>query len=1218
MQRLVTLLWAVSFYGQFVQAQDVRGTIAGLVLDPTSAAVVSARVTVANVDTGAAVQILTNSTGYYEATLLLAGNYRITAEAEGFKRSVREGIELRVAARLEVNLALELGSLTEAVTVTAAASMLDTTMVTSGRVMENRDLMDLPVIGNNVMLLANFTPGVQTNGRTVNAPLGSGIDTPHLPGNVGGNEYTLDGAPNNGGGRSLSYLPYSDAIQEFRTETSNFDASFGHAAGMGMTVMTKSGANSYHGTVTHQHYQQRWNGTPFFTRQLYYRRVAEAESAGDMALAEQRRSEERQQAGRSNNYALTLSGPVTIPKIVNGRDRLFFFFSYNGLRESKSDLPNNINNTIPTMKNRVGDFSDWLEVDSKYQVHDPLSVRPDPARPGHFVRTPFAGNLVPKARAINPIYDRYIGFFPVPNNEPLNPKEDHVNNYLSTRMPWIWDTDGLSTRIDYNYSARHRFFLHWHRTAFVEEREDWTYETAPGMNTRYNDRQTHGGNLDWVWAPNSSTVFDFLVGAAYTRGGIIIKETRQYKPTDFGLPAYMDEKAGADHVLPQMDYAGGYRSVSENHTGSLTHHHSFTGKTDVSHIRGRHTLRAGFDGRGQFRNGGSKGYTSGRFAFQNVFVARDDDFNAPTASLGLAWAAFYMGYPTTMKVDTNDTYATANHYYSWYVQDSWRATPDLTLTFGLRFEQDLGPTERYNRAIGGFDAEASLPISEAAEAAYERNPLPELSASTFRVRGGSWFPGVGGRSRRLVGNELMLLPRLGAAWKLNSNTVVRGGYGIFYDTINVMDRQFGSPTIGGTIGNGFSRTTNTNASNDFGMTWLAGDPANGISPLIDPFPIRADGTRFDIPPRHALGLMTVAGRNFPFIPFDSRHPRVQRWRLGIQRQIGANMVLDVAYVGSYGDRIWLTKNLRPLPENYWADGLARDAARASDLNRNVANPFYIDNFSNLAASDPLLYTEMLTAPLFTSRTIQKHQLLRDFPHMTLLTDGTADDGKMRSHSLEVMFQRRFSRGFNFTVGYTALRMREADVYLDEFDSRPTWHESIDGRPHRFTATGLWELPFGRGRAFATQGVLSRLFGGFQVGVTYEFQPGPLLNFGNLFYYGDLSNIKLENPTLDRWFNTDDFERASARQPAAFHRRVFPLTVSGLRSDMTNQWNSNVMREFMIREGTRLQFRVDVLNLANRSVFAAPNTNPTNTNFGRVTSQINNINRFIQLQARIRF
>jgi hypothetical protein len=314
----------------------------------------------------------------------------------------------------------------------------------------------------------------------------------------------------------------------------------------------------------------------------------------------------------------------------------------------------------------------------------------------------------------------------------------------------------------------------------------------------------------------------------------------------------------------------------------------------------------------------------------------------------------------------------------------------------------------------------------------------------------------------------------------------------------------------------------------------------------------------------------------------------------------------------------IAQSQSPLPEQFWADGLVRNNNIANNLNSNVTNPFQISNFAPLRTSDPLVYQDMTTQSFYTSPTIRKNQLLRSYPQMNGITTNAAPIGEVKTHALEIQFQRRFSAGFNFNAAYTMMRARTADILLNEFDPLPAWRESNEARPHRFVATGIYEFPFGKGRRFVQSGVWSHIVGGFQTAASYEWQPGPLLDWGNLFYYGNLEDINTGVRTLDRWFNTDNFEKVTTRTPAAFHRRVFPTRIDSLRADSTNQWNVNVQREFRFTERMRFQIRVDALNIQNRTQFAGPNVNPVSTDFGRITSQTNTRNRFIQLQGRLRF
>jgi hypothetical protein len=1205
-------------------AQDARGNISGTVTDSQSAVIPGASVTVTNVGTGTAARLTTNGSGYYEAPLLLPGGYSVSVETPGFKRSVRSGITLQIGEQLQVNFQLEVGGTAESVTVTAEAPLLDTSTVTTGRTISHREVMDLPVLGNNITMLIRFSPGVQVAGTTqflVQGQVGGGSQY-SMPGGVGGNEWSIDGASTNGTDRRVSFMPSPDVIDEFRIETSNFDAAFGHSTGLNISMSTKSGANSFHGSATYQHFNQRWNAASFFVKQSRYQQIAAARAAGNIALANDLAKRPMLPAGHTNNYHGTISGPVRIPKLFDGRNKLFFFLGYSGLKNLQAARPSEINYTVPTTAMRNGDFSQLLPIDAvRYQVYDPLTTRADPARAGHFVRSPFAGNIIPRDRFRNPMYSFYTQRMPLPNNDPTDPRREPFNNYLATGMPNNVTYESWNNRYDIQANDKHRFFFRWLKSSFLEDAQDYTYESEPGLMAWNEKRPTVSGAFDWTYALSPATVINASVDATRFLQQNQRLGTRKYKPSDVGLPAYMDQKCAGSCVLPRVIWPG-MTAWSGDMVLSTTVDPGPQGrqqslKFNVTHIRNTHSFRAGTDLRQHYRTQiQTGGFTSGNFSFANTYVRKDEDGFTPAGTLGLTWATFLLGIPSAMSVDTNDTYALMNPYYAWYLQDTWRVRRNLTLTMGLRLEYEQGPTERFDRALTYFDPDLTLPITAGAQAAYARNPLPELPASAFIVKGGSVYAGRNGVDRKLWRNELMWLPRLSAAWQMNPKMILRGGYGAYFDTLNVMNQA--------TDQTGFSRPTSTVLTNDFGVNWLVGDPRNGISPLTDPFPVRRDGTRFDGPLRDALGPMARVGQGSTFTNFNRRHPRVQRWRVGIQRELSTNMMVEASYWGQWGDRINLARRLDALPERFWATGLVRNNALATDMNRQVPNPFHISNFEPLRTSDPVLYQHMSTLANFTSPTIAKNRLLRPFPHMNGLNEASDPSGKARTHALELNFQRRMSRGFTLNASYTLMSQHNLTIFENEFDTAPTiWWPSNTARPHRFTATGIFEFPFGKGRAFLRQGILNHVLGGWQLAATYEFQPGPLLGWGNIFYYGDVNNFTADArstpKTLDQWFNTGlRFERVPANTPAAFHVRVFPRFFSGLSADGLNQWNANLLREFRIREGLRFQVRADVINLQNRSQMGAPDLSPVSTNFGRITSQTSSLNRFYQIQGRIQF
>ena len=330
------------------------------------------------------------------------------------------------------------------------------------------------------------------------------------------------------------------------------------------------------------------------------------------------------------------------------------------------------------------------------------------------------------------------------------------------------------------------------------------------------------------------------------------------------------------------------------------------------------------------------------------------------------------------------------------------------------------------------------------------------------------------------------------------------------------------------------------------------------------------------------------------------------------------MLVSVGYAGSYSDHVKTTKKLDSLPAQYWATGSVRNDAIATSLNQNVPNPFLLANFASLQTSDPVTYQALASRSFFTSTTIRKNQLLRPFSQMNGLSQSFTPLGESTNHSIEAVFQRRFAQGFTFNAAFTGLHERDRDFYYNEFDASPTWRQSNNGVPYRFTMTGIYELPFGKTKWLARTGILNAVLGGWQVAGAYEWQPGPLLDWGNIFYTGDLSAISSGTRTFDQWFNTSGFERNPAKQPAAFQARVFPQRVDGVRADGLNRLDANIQRTFKIKEGFSFQLKMDALNAANRSQMDVPNLDPTSTNFGKITSNTSSTMRYLLIQGRIRF
>lgn len=415
------------------------------------------------------------------------------------------------------------------------------------------------------------------------------------------------------------------------------------------------------------------------------------------------------------------------------------------------------------------------------------------------------------------------------------------------------------------------------------------------------------------------------------------------------------------------------------------------------------------------------------------------------------------------------------------------------------------------------------------------------------------------------------------------------------------------------------------------------------NPLLDPFPQRADGSRFDETFGNKPGGAALAGQGFREFPRDYSPAWQQRWRIGVQREITRTAVIEVSYNGAFA-RIPMVQTISYLPQQYWSTGNVRNQAVDDELTRNLPNPFNLKNLAPLQASDPLLYSYLSRVGFFTGTTIRKNTLLRAYPQMGNLT-GVRDGrsfadirGATRYHDLQVQLVKRFSHGFQSTVMYTRASSEARDYYMNEFDEMSTWRPNNNVRPNRFVWTTIYQLPFGKGKRFANAGIARRVAGGWQLSWIYQIQNGPAVSWGKLFYYGDIEQLpELLNHEaanardIHTWFDSSavfkgtgaiptgfqGFEGRSAMQPGSFQVRTFPAAIGSLRADGLRNWDAKIMRRFDALERLKATFSLDLLNATNHTNFAAPETDPTNKDFGKVSIQ-NGLGRMIQLNLKFEF
>jgi hypothetical protein len=1173
-------------------AQETRGNIAGTVKDSTGV-IPGATVIILNTDTGSKQELTTNSTGYFEAPLMQPGNYEITVEMAGFKRVTQRGVVLAVAQQMNIPFTMEVGAISENITVTGEAPLLDTSSVSSAQTFDSRMVESLPMLSNMPIMLTRFAAGVNPNPSQSLVSQGFVDGTTSAAGEsfggVGSNTYSIDGAANNSTNRRIATSPNADMVEEMRVESSNFDASIGHGTGLQISMTTRAGANQYRGTGNYQYWTNKINN-------LNPSQKATFTDSGK-ALYDK---------GRSHNTAWTLGGPIL-------QNKMFFFANYSYVNDF---IPgkNQGTSTIPANEAHLrGDFSDLLRLPNpaQYQIYDPLTVRPDPARPGQFIRTPFPNNIIPANRIVNPLYNLYKEMLPKPNQNFVENGTTPSANYYRGGEPDIPKSQLVAARVDYNISNNDRIFIRGSKNTFIEGVGDWTYEVEKYAGLHSIDRSRPQWNMIGNWTHTTGTmVIDTQVAANKFTQGDLLERLHEFKPSDMGLPTYLDEHCASQGncMLPQVSI-GGYQGIS-NSASSFDRAKNLQGTVNVTKVTSNHTLRGGVDVRQAQRMRSPGGTPSGQLTFGNDFTRQHSDTALLTPSnLGLSMAAFMLGIPTQSQVTIQRGFSYRNQYLGAYGQDSWRVSENLTLNLGLRLEWENGPKEDDNAMVTDFDPEAKLAISDLAEAAYARAPIAQVPASQFRVRGGPVYANAAGQDGRAWRPQTMLMPRISAAYKLGEKTVVKGGYGLFYDTLNAADYTANNL--------GYNSTTTVTNSTDFGQTFALGDPRNGVLGISDPFPVRS-GQRFDQPFEDRLGVDSGTGTSITTQNQNHEHTRLQRWRFGIQREIARNLSVELAYDGSYADRREISIRQDYLPEQFWITGSRNNAAQTA-LTANVANPYRITNFEALRTSNPELYLRMSSNAFFTAPTVQANRLMRPFSQYNTGNGLVYDNlplGENKGRSVQIMVNRRYANGFtaNMALSFTKTRSNRT---VNEFDREPTlWQEDNSSRPYRLSGGAVYELPFGANRRWLSDGgIAAALAGGWQFAGTFERQPGSLINFGtNLFYNGDINNIKKDNPEIaldvngkidaDKyWFNVDGFVRDAAQTPTAFNVRSFPFQIDGLRGPGLTYVNLNIQRNFGIGGRRTLQARIDIQNLLNYAAFGNPETNPTNTNFGKVVSAV---------------
>jgi len=1208
------------------KAQEYRGTISGTVTDATGGLVVGASIKVQETSTGTENHVVSDSAGQFVVPFLQPGKYAIDVTATGFEEYKQTNITLDAQAHPIINISLKVGAATQTVVVSDAPPQLNTANASVGSVISTESVADLPLNGRTPTTLSELSPGVITTAapqliHPFDNNAGNSWSMGGTPNQV--SEVLLDGSPDLTLLGALAYAPTQDSVQEVSVRPFDTDASFGHTIGGVINQVTKSGSNSFHGSayefgqissIDANTYFNNRNGLP--TPVFHY-----------------------------NQYGLTVGGPVWLPKIYNGKDKLFFFFAWEGLKDS---TPTTTTSTVPTPAEESGDFSQMLTAGCNkgaggpYTIKNGVAICNDTGKADpnqlynpftatvsgtNVVRQPIVNNqLTSVVSSFNPTALEYLKLFPGANAT-SGVAADGQGNFISN-APSTDTYNNEFGRMDYNVTGSDHIFFDFRHNIRSQLKNDYFGNGATGTTLV---RENYGSTLDNVLTLNSTTFLDARLN------WVLFDEVhgtpaQKYSPTTVGLPSSL---ASSSYLLqlPFINFSTGgscgsitsYQCLGD--TGSaLDPTTSYQVFTDVVKVIGRHTLKLGFDGRQYRMSIQNFGDSSGSFTFGSTFVTSGT--TGASQTFGSDLASFMLGLPSSGEYDLNSRGDYHQYYFGTFLQDDWKVNDRLTVNLGLRFDIDTPFKERLSRTVDGFNPTAMINYAKTPTF----NPITESSngesytVSSINTAGGLTFPAESTNGEVYATNNGFFSPRLGFSFAVDPKTVVRAGFGIFVQPEALSTLAATGTYSSSAISNqqGFSAATTYVATTNNNLT-----PANSLS---NPFP-----SGFAQPVGSSLGANTFLGQAISFLAPVQHDPYSERWNLDVQRSLTSSTMFEALYVGNHGLHLPIaSQNLNATMLPYLSTNLWRNQSVSSAYGKSVTNPFY----QTLGASN--------TTSVNTSKTVAFSSVMVPYPQFgtAAVTEQNQTRGQSYFNSAIVHLEHRASHGLTLTANYSFSKMIEADTFLNDQDSVPTRRVSPFDHTHHFTVGGTYELPFGHGKTYSFGGsrLWDEILGGFVLNGIYQFQTGAPIEFSADIPLQPGETIRqLSNNTRNTSpvgsgtpalstasFVTGNSTACPASGPCdgsqfingqyTFHYRTLPQTMSWVRQDGYNNLDMSLLKNFRFTERAYLQLRFETFNLLNHAIFAAPNiSSATAANFGYITSVTSNsLPRQVQLGGRIVF
>ncbi len=1052
-------------------AQTNRATITGVVSDQSGAIIANATVRAVHLETNTAVSTTATETGNYTMPLLAIGHYRVSTEAAGFKVATRDGVSLEAGATVRLDFRMDLGAVTESVEVSGKAVALeaDTTRMATNLTNKLVDDMPLVVSGSvrNILNLATIVPEFKVaNNYRIGGGQGGTADllmdgATEVSSSIG---YTNGRVP-------LSSMPV-DAIAEFTVLTTGTKAEYGRSMGM-ISYVSKSGSNQLHG-----------NAYEFLRNDITDARGFFAQSTPIL---------------RQSDYGATFGGPVVLPKIYNGRNRTFFFLSYEGFRNRAGGQPAFLTIPLPAMYN--GDFSGWIRNGKMAAIYDPSSTRLNPNGSGGYVRDPFPGNQIPLS-SFSQVARNYIALRPasmVPN------LPGPVNNYFTATGSQVNPLDKGTARFDHHLGAKDRLSFLFLRGKLSQDFN----QQPPGLPRPFN-----GFVGLYYWSTSNRFSWDRTITprvvnsfhASYQRESGDSATLNSQNPGDaWNSKLGIKNTPGPDQALPQLTFST-YSQWSGNNWGA-DRGRALNIADDLTFIVGRHTFKGGYFYSRDTWYGTGQHRPNGDFDFSYLATAIPADQSQNT---GNAFASFLLGYPNRVGMETPRVNKQTWPYMGGYFQDDWKVNSRLTINAGLRYEYTFVVQ---GGAILGLKAWQDLDAGTVGGFSNFSPNTPNPAAGGIPgalVWSGS-LPGHIGDAALFDGYKKAFGPRLGFAYQLGSATVLRVSGGRFFGPVKASG---GSTHFEALILN-TNWTSNDLNVVDFPTLLDKGLPAWQPPPYLDP----------------SYSNNQTAG--FWQRSDSGRPPDFSSWSLDLQRQMAGNVIVSAAYTGTKGSHLSSSiLNLDQIDPKYI--GIYGITLLRSNINSPAAR----------AANIPIPY------PGFNS-TVQR--ALSPYPqYQDVATAGAANSvgeraGSSTYHALILKADKRYSSGITLLGSYVFSKMfSNADSttvsdrnVMDQYNRGLEKALSGDDQTHMARVAFSYDLPAGKGKPLALAGIVNTLLGDwglagsciYESGTPMTVSPGVSpIGTNNRVFVTSYDNWRAPvssngfDPNKDVWWNNSAFQQ----------------------------------------------------------------------------------------------